>query len=326
MEWNDIFISTVLWISLRCECIMESFWAWHRCLLIPELPAFVKAEFNKYQERKIMKMAYPQKYINNKDSDQEQASMSGPKGSMTVEASLTIPIFLFAVLCLIYLLEVQAIRISVHSAAQGAAKNAAEDIVTLPVLNLFKLKSDMVKLIGPERLEGGIIEGGKSGISCLGSIYYPSTGEIHIRVSYKIKMPFPGFMHLGIRQRDTFIVKAWTGYKKPDVEDEDGQIVYVTDTGTVYHTNYQCSYLQLSIRFLASSGLSGIRNLGGGRYRSCEKCVQGRAMAGVYVTDSGNRYHNSLNCSGLKRSIRAVKKSKAYGKGPCNRCGTAAAE
>lgn len=267
-------------------------------------------------------MAYPQKKIHMTHSDQEQASMSGPKGSMTVEASLTIPIFLFAVLCLIYLLEVQAIRISVHSAAQGAAKNAAEDIVTIPVLNLFKFKSDMVRLIGADRLEGGIIEGGKSGISCLGSIYYPSTGEIHVRVSYKIRLPFPGFMHLRVRQKDTFIVKAWTGYKKPDIEDEDGQIVYITDTGTVYHTNYQCSYLQLSIRFLPSSGLSGIRNLGGGRYRSCEKCVHGSAMAGVYVTDSGNRYHNSLNCSGLKRSIRAVKKSKVYGKGPCSRCGT----
>ena len=58
MEWNDIFISTVLWISLRCECIMQSFWAWHRCLLIPELPAFVKAESNKYQERKTTTFLY----------------------------------------------------------------------------------------------------------------------------------------------------------------------------------------------------------------------------------------------------------------------------
>lgn len=266
-------------------------------------------------------MAYPQEHTHIAHSDQEQASMAGPKGSMTVEAALTIPVFLFAVLCLIYLLEVQAIRISVHSAAQGAAKNAATDIVTVPVLNVFKFKSDMVRMIGAERLEGSIIQGGKSGLSCLGSLYYPSTGEIHVRISYKIRLPFPGFTDIGVRQKDTFIVKAWTGYTKPDVEDEDGEIVYVTDSGAVYHTNYQCSYLQLSIRFLPSTVLSGIRNLSGARYRSCEKCVHGSAMAGVYVTDSGNRYHNSLNCSGLKRSIRAVKKSKIYGKAACSRCG-----
>lgn len=267
-------------------------------------------------------MVYPNTQKNNVHSDQEHASAAGPKGSMTVEAALTIPMFLFAVLCLVYLLEIQSIRISVHSAAQGAAKNAAEDIVTIPVLNLLKMSSDMVSLIGADRLERSIIEGGRSGISCLGSWYQPSTGEIHVYVTYKIQLPFPGFMNMRARQKDEFIVKAWTGYEKPDVKDGDGQIVYITDTGSVYHTNYQCSYLQLSIRFLPSSGISGLRNQSGGRYRSCEKCVHGSAMAGVYVTNSGNRYHNSLNCSGLKRSIRAVQKSKVSGKAACSRCGS----
>lgn len=267
-------------------------------------------------------MAYLKKHTHNIHSDQKQASAPDPKGSMTVEAALTIPIFLFAVLCLVYLLEIQAIRISVHSAAQGAAKNAAEDIVTVPVLNLFKMKSDMVSLIGADRLDRSIIEGGRSGISCLGSWYQSGTGEIHVYVSYKIQLPFPGFMNMKARQKDEFIVKAWTGYEKPDMKDADGQIVYITDTGSVYHTNYQCSYLQLSIQFLPSSGLSGLRNLSGGKYRPCEKCVHGSAMAGVYITNSGNRYHNSLNCSGLKRSIRAVPKSKVSGRGACSRCGS----
>lgn len=255
------------------------------------------------------------------NEDQEHESAPGAKGSVTVEAAITIPIFLFAVLCLVYLLEIQAIRISIHSAAQGAAKKAAEDIVTIPVLNLIKMKSDMVSMIGSDRLERSIVDGGSAGISCLGSWYQSDTGEIHVYVTYKLRLPFPGFLNLGARQKEQFIVKAWTGYAKPDMEDEDGQIVYITDTGNVYHTNYQCSYLQLSIRFLPSSGLSGLRNLSGGRYRSCEKCVHGSAMAGIYVTDSGNRYHNSLNCSGLKRSIRAVKKSKVSGMGACSRCG-----
>lgn len=264
-------------------------------------------------------MAYRRQH--NTHSDREQASMSGSKGSITVEAALTIPIFLFAVLCLVYLLEIRAIRISIHSAAQGAAKNAAEDIVTIPVLNLFKMKSDMVSLIGADRLDRSIIEGGHSGISCLGSWYQSKTGEIHVRVNYKIELPFPGFLNLKARQKDEFIVKAWTGYEKPDMkDDDDDQIVYITDTGTVYHTNYQCTYLQLSIRFIPSSGLSGLRNLGGARYRACGKCVSGSPMAGIYVTDNGYRYHNSLNCSGLKRSIRAVKKSKVLGKGACSRC------
>lgn len=255
------------------------------------------------------------------DLKKERASIPGSKGSLTVEAALTIPLFLYAVLCLVYLLEIRAVRFSVQAAAQSAAEAAAEDIALVPVLNPLKLQSDIVNLIGSERLERSVVDGGGGGIRCWTSYYSQDSGEIHINVVYTVRLPFPQYMNLGAKQKISFIVKAWTGYEKPGLEEEDDQIVYVTDTGGVYHTDYQCTYLQLSIHFVSSSSLSGLRNLSGGLYHACDKCVHGEAMAGIYITDTGTKYHNSLNCSGLKRSIRAVKKSEVAGMGECGRCG-----
>ena len=83
-----------------------------------------------------------------------------------MEASIGIPLFLFAAVCLIWMIEVQSIQVSVANAAVSAAKSAAEDTALVPVLNTVRLKSDIIDLIGSDRISRSIIRGGSSGISC----------------------------------------------------------------------------------------------------------------------------------------------------------------
>lgn len=100
----------------------------------------------------------------------ERASVREPKATVTIEAAFAIPFFLFAFLCLVYLMEIQVIKVSIHSAALNAGKNAAEEVAVYEFLDITKLQSDIVYLIGSERLDRSLIDGGSAGISCTGSL------------------------------------------------------------------------------------------------------------------------------------------------------------
>ena len=53
---------------------------------------------------------------------------------------------------------------------------------------------------------------------------------------------------------------------------EEDETVYVTGTGLVYHKDYHCTYLDLSIRMVQGKEISELRNESGGRYYACEHC------------------------------------------------------
>lgn len=253
----------------------------------------------------------------------ERASAPGiGKGSVTVEASVGIPLFLFAAVCLIWMIEIQSIRVSMLNASVSAAKSAAEDTAVIPVLNTIRLKSDIVSLIGEDRISRSLISGGTSGISCWKSHVSPATGDMEITVEYPVQLPLPLFGEPEAELEETFTVSAWTGasYGEDGTGGGDGRIVYVTDNREVYHEDYRCSHLQLSIRFVPAEELDQMRNADGSRYHACDKCVFGEAMTGVYITEDGSKYHNSLGCSGLKRSIQAVGRSEVSGMEGCSRC------
>ena len=114
-------------------------------------------------------------------------------------------------------------------------------------------------------------------------------------------------------------LKIWNGYKKAGFGENKNGLVYVTETGLVYHKNYHCTHLDLSIRMVNSEDVKKLRNESGGIYHACERCKGG--SGGFYITDTGDRYHSSLSCGGLKRTVYAIPLSEAAGKRACSKCG-----
>ena len=146
------------------------------------------------------------------------------------------------------------------------------------------------------------------------------TGIGQITASYQVRIPIPIFSLPLIEYEETMRIKGCTGYEKGGFGKEEDETVYVTETGLVYHKDYHCTYLDLSIRMVQGKEISGLRNESGGRYYACEHCG-GKGGGPAYITDYGDRYHSSLSCSGLKRTVYAVPLSEVIGKGACSKCG-----
>ena len=166
-----------------------------------------------------------------------------------------------------------------------------------------------------------MVKGGASGIDCSNSYVELMNQILYLNASYTMEIPIPVFGIFDIEKEESIRIKGWCGYESSIPVSAEQKIVYVTENGVVYHKDYHCSYLDLSIHMVPTSGLEELRNASGGKYYPCEKCGQTGTGMGVYVTDYGSKYHTSMSCSGLKRKIYAVPISETAGKGACSKCG-----
>lgn len=262
------------------------------------------------------KHTQPTSYIN---STEKTSAFTSLKGSITVEAALALPVFFFAVLCLLYLFEIMAIQTAVYSGVQYAGKIAMQEGYPLSVIVPGSIEEDIVNAIGADRLDRSIVVGGSAGIDCSRSYMSPRTGIGKIVADYKVSIPVPIFFIREIERTESIRIKAWTGYEKEVFGGLDSETVYITETGLVYHQDYHCTYLELSIRMVNASEVNALRNTDGAKYYACRLCHGGESNH-VYLTDNGNKYHGSLSCSGLKRTVYAVPLSEVIGRGGCVRC------
>lgn len=262
----------------------------------------------------------------------ERASRYTPhigRGSMTVEAALVFPFFLFSMIAFLYLFLLLQLQTEVGRAMTDAGKKLAQEAY-LTDSEQGLGNSAAASLYGNfainRYLDGkastNILSGSSGGISLLGTTWNVSDSTLTLRASYQVILP-PGitwFRPIRVMQEKT--VRGWTGFGSRQAMSEEAgeELVYVTDYGTVYHRSLNCHHLKLSIRQTALTGVDALRNTDGGKYYPCERCWnQGNAV--VYITEDGNRYHESLNCSSLARGIHTMRISETGGLPPCSNCG-----
>lgn len=210
------------------------------------------------------------------------------RASLTVEAAFVLPLFLLAMTMLVGVIDV--CRIQVEQSAKLAERAKKLSMYAYGIGEHFQ--GDMVDLYDV----------------------------------YTCKLPVTLYPHSGIKIALRARVHTWTG-KRAGEEDAGGEsqvseeMVYMTEDGSVYHTDSACTYLDLAIHPASHAELGHLRNEYGSRYHSCEKCGSDSTSGGqVFVSEKGEKYHSSLQCSGLKRTVKLVRKSEISGMHQCSRC------
>lgn len=256
---------------------------------------------------------------------------------LTVEAAFVLPIFLFAVLFFLYFFQLLYLQDSIQSGITEAGKfvsrygELTEEKEGSNPAKLLILKQRFYQYLDRETVNENCIVGGIYGISLGTSRLMETEDEIEITAIYQIQFPIPFFGNKTSTVIQRVRTRAFVGRDMKNLSDVgDGEpesgaedfLVYVAENGTVYHRNENCTHLKLTIISIAKEQLESARNENGGKYKPCEKCIGNhKAEETVYIAREGDRYHNSLSCSGLKRTIYAVYYSVVKDKKCCARCG-----
>jgi hypothetical protein len=278
------------------------------------------------------------------------------RASLTVEAALVLPLFIYFMLAFLYFLQIltvqERIQATITQIGMSYAKAAyvykdfpsAEEVLDFDFsvfVNTFELvPANMADgLVGKviiglsaqefldnRQINNSCIVGGFNGLSFTCSGIISSKDDIDIEVRYRIKMPVPLFALDEIQMVQRVRLRKWTGYEVPpayhtEEEKKDDSIVYVTQKGTVYHTNKNCSHIKLSIKEV--SGIpEDLRNDAGAKYYPCEVCCSPNPdkKAIYYITSDGTRFHSKRDCSGIKRTVKEIKLSEVGERKLCKRC------
>ena len=232
--------------------------------------------------------------------------------SLTIEAALVFPLFLFILVGMLFFFRVLETELMTQGALEAAGSRIS--------LEAEASEEPFARAAGyfhyalmEKEFSYQHILGGKAGIRWTDTEFSEEYVDLWIHYDCRMPVPVPGIKTIPIVQRVR--IKKWTGYHPETGEGAEDEWVYVTPNGSVYHLTKECTHLRLSIH-----RMSDIAAVQAG-YKPCEICGRSQGGAYYYVTDEGQKYHTKLSCSGLKRTIYMIRRSQVGGRGACSRCG-----
>lgn len=296
------------------------------------------------------------------------------KASITVEASIVLPIFILAMYAFIFFIQVISIQQEIqqgllqtarfcekigyihdyvinydveekstqtdqsqeNTPEDNTSEEAAEDnksessVIDTREVATYLITSGLMQgkfdeVVDQHMINKSCVVGGMQGLNFLLSSYDVETNIADVTVQYRVHIPI-GLAIINdftvVQKTKVRVFVGLSNINSDEEAEEDEDYVYITETGTVYHENRDCTHLKLSITKVNRSSLDTQRNSSGGKFSACEICKPERIKQEYYyITKQGDRYHCNANCSGLKRTIKMIKRSEVSDRRACTRCG-----
>ena len=229
-------------------------------------------------------------------------------GSLSLEAAVICPVIIgvFVLFCFLFLYLYQDACLK-----EGLVNTALEYAHTAENSHsIYSVKYQVMKQL-PDAMQSKTIFMGESDLSA-------DDDWLDLRVYYQVNFSGLDLQKKKYYMADRARIRIWTGKDMLQTE----QKVFITLTGTVYHTSRDCTYLSPKVDKVDASVLETLRNKNGEKYQACQECCdEDSPKSGyVYVTQYGNCYHSSANCGYLNHCILEVNLSEVQDRKECSKC------
>jgi len=290
--------------------------------------------------------AYISKYVRKTIKDKKAFFRASLNGSMTLEASITLPLFLLFCCSIIYIIHILTLQQSLQNALEESSRKVSrqiylsDSIKNLSALEKIKLNSKhsdlflkvtekvMIQTLFKEaflskEVENAInksyIINGCDGINFNNTFLTSNKEEVSFVISYSIKVPFlPSLIKLDFTQSISF--HSFIGISLLKDKASSISYVYITVNGAVYHNNPFCSYLLSYAGFYSKDYLENIIK-DKESFHPCPNCAKKTNMPDkVLLCINSNVYHTRIDCFYISKTISKIPFDTVKDKTLCSRC------
>ena len=240
------------------------------------------------------------------------------KASYSLEAAVVIPLIAGFLVTILFFFRILQVQCCIEEALLYAGQKTAVEssIVDSEALLFLSTEAFLIEALQEEPLIEQYIENGIWGIQLWKTRF--DHQMIYLNASYVIKIPVLFWNIDKFEFTTQNCVRRWN-LSHPHKEDKD--YVYITPTGEVYHTSVTCRVLDLTIHCTSLEQISELRGESGQKYYACTRCEWKEDKKGkVYYTDYGTKFHKSLECAALKRTVDRVLLEDVGSRRPCSYC------